>query len=156
MLLLYLLNHIWKTYLLLFFWSFLAATILPGTSEVYLVYLINENSPFWLPVLVATLGNSLGGISTYYIGYFSANYLEKRKKLKDKYKLNDKATHLIKKYGSFALILSWVPLIGDILVGIAGAMKLPKTPSFLWMTLGKFLRYLFIALTTLGVITYYH
>jgi membrane protein YqaA with SNARE-associated domain len=155
MLLLYLLNNIWETYLLLFFWSFFAATIFPGTSEVYLVYLINANSPFWFPVLVATLGNSLGGISTYYVGYFSANYLEKRKKLKDKYKLNDKAINLIKKYGSFALILSWIPLIGDVLVGIAGAMKLPKTPSFLWMTLGKFLRYLFIALTTLGVITYY-
>jgi len=152
---LYLLNSIWKTYLLLFFWSFFAATIFPGTSEVYLIYLINDNSPFWLPVLVATLGNSLGGISTYYIGYFSANYLEKRKKTKDKYKLNDKAINLIKKYGSFALIFSWVPLIGDILVGIAGAMNLPKTPSFFWMTLGKFLRYVFIALTTLGIIAYF-
>jgi len=141
-----------QNYLLLFFWSFFAATIFPGTSEIYLVYLIQENSPFWFVIAVATLGNSLGGISTYYLGYYSANYLEKKAALKGKFKLNEKAIHLIKKYGAFALILSWVPLIGDILVGIAGAMKLAKTPSFFWMTLGKFLRYLVLALSILGII----
>lgn len=148
-----LINKLLRSYLILFFWSFFAATIFPGTSEVYLIVLLNDAEIYWLiPVIIATIGNSLGGITTYYMGYFTANYLAKKEKISSKFNLNEKALALIKKYGSFALILSWVPLIGDILVGFAGALKLPKTSSFFWMTLGKFLRYAIIAGITMGII----
>ena len=140
-------------YFLLFFWSFFAATIFPGTSEFYLVYLVQDEQLFWLPVLVATLGNTIGGVSTYYLGYFTANYLEDKKQISSKFNLNKKALAILQKYGSFALIFSWIPLLGDIIVGFAGALKLPKTSAFLWMTLGKFLRYAAIALSTLGVVS---
>ena len=144
-------NTLFYSYLLLFFWSFLAATLLPGTSEFYLIYLVQQENTIWLPVLIATIGNSLGGVSTYYLGYFGRKYYDIKKE-KSVFENNSKALQLVEKYGAFILILSWVPLMGDVLVGLAGVVKLNKTTSFFWMTLGKFLRYLLLALSTLGII----
>jgi len=143
-------------YFILFFWSFLAATIIPGTSEIYLVALISKYNILWLPVIVASIGNILGGVTTYYLGRYSTDYLNKRKNTNNRFKINQKALKIIKKYGPFALILSWVPIIGDVIVGIAGVLKLPKKASFFWMSIGKFLRYLLIGLSTLGIISLFN
>jgi membrane protein YqaA with SNARE-associated domain len=143
-------------YFILFLWSFLAATIIPGTSEIYLVALISKYNLLWIPVIIATIGNILGGITTYYLGWYSTDYLNKRKNTNNRFKINQSALKIIKKYGAFALILSWVPIIGDVIVGIAGVLKLPKKASFFWISIGKFLRYLLIGLSTLGIISLFN
>ena len=53
----------------LFASAFLSATLLPGNSEIVLIVALHEGSPFWPAVLIATIGNTLGGISTYAVGH---------------------------------------------------------------------------------------
>ena len=118
----------------LFSSSFLAATLLPGGSEAVLFGVLKLHpGQTWPALLVATLGNTLGGMSSYLIG----RLIPPRK--------NMPGLPAVQKYGSPALLLSWVPIIGDPLCVAAGWLRLNPWLSALFMGLGKFARYCVIA-----------
>ena len=126
----------------LFVWSFLAATVLPLGSEAPLALLVRQHRQIALPVLVATAGNYLGACTTYWLGRRAAQALIKQQEGTKKYA---RAARLLQKYGQPALLLSWVPIIGDVLVGLAGATRIPFGLLSFWVVLGKLLRYLAVA-----------
>ena len=135
-------------YAALFFWSFLAATVLPLSSEPPLIYLVTVQRAIVLPVLVGTAGNVLGACKTYWISRRATGTLAKRKKPT---KRQEHAARILQRYGQPALLLSWVPILGDALVALAGAAKMRLAHFCFWVALGKGLRYLVIALATLNL-----
>jgi membrane protein YqaA with SNARE-associated domain len=138
-------------YLVLFTWSILSASAIPIGSEPYFIAIIVQKKVLLIPIIVAALGNIIGGLSTFWIGYKSGDIIAK-KLSSDNQKQYDKASRIIEKYGSFAMIISWVPIIGDIIVALGGVLKTPIAASIFWMSIGKFLRYLLIGLTTIRVL----
>lgn len=119
----------------LFLASFLAATLLPGGSEAVLLGLVSlhpelRNSA----LLVATLGNTLGGLSSYGLAFL----------LPARFGRTVEGRHhaWLQRWGAPVLFLAWVPLIGDLLCVAAGMLRLPLLPCLFWLALGKGLRYL--------------
>ncbi|SRR5581483_263986 len=118
----------------LFATSFLAATLLPGGSEAVLFAMLKAQPQlFWTSLLVATVGNTLGGISTYVIGRIAPQRAEL------------KGLKHMREYGAPVLLLSWVPIIGDAFCLAAGWLRLSPWRSGLFIAVGKFGRYLAIA-----------
>ena len=118
----------------LFVSSFLAATLLPGGSEVVLFGVLKLHpDQLWTALAVATLGNTLGGLSSYLLGRL----------IPQKRSLPGLAT--VQRWGSPALLLSWVPLLGDPLCVAAGWLRLNPWWSTLFIAIGKFARYWVIA-----------
>jgi membrane protein YqaA with SNARE-associated domain len=128
--------------LALFTSSFLAATLLPGGSEAVLFGVLTAYPQLYWPALaVASVGNTLGGMSSYAIGRF----LPDEKALMQKAKGNMRGLFWVRKYGSPILLLSWVPLIGDLLCVAAGWIRVNWISAMAFMVAGKFLRYWAIA-----------
>ena len=118
----------------LFASSFLAATLLPGGSEAVLFGALKlDPQQYWPALAVATLGNTLGGMSSYLIG----RIVPQRGEIK--------GLDWVKRYGSPALLLAWVPILGDPLCVAAGWLRLDPWRAAIFMALGKFARYLVIA-----------
>ena len=118
----------------LFASSFLAATLLPGGSEFVLAGVLNAYPHQYWPALgVATLGNTLGGMSSYLIGRIIPQHAE------------IKGLKWVQRYGSPVLLASWVPIIGDPLCVAAGWLRINPWLSAAFMAIGKFARYLAIA-----------
>lgn len=122
----------------LFLSSFLAATILPFSSEgVFLTMLATGYEPLSC-LLVATVGNAGGGFTNLVLGRYSRPFfLKKGNTLKGE--------TLIHKYGAWIAWLSWIPVIGDPLLIAAGFYRTPFLLTSLFMVAGKAGRYLFIA-----------
>ena len=118
----------------LFASSFLAATLLPGGSEFVFAGILNAKPHLYWPALaVATVGNTLGGMSSYLIG----RVIPQRAELK--------GLKWVQSYGSPVLLAAWVPILGDPLCVAAGWLRINPWLSALFMTIGKFARYLTIA-----------
>jgi len=133
----------------LFASSFLSATLLPGNSEVGLVaMLLSGVSQPWLLVLIATMGNSLGGLTNVILGRFFP--------LREKSRWQEKAVGWLKRYGAATLLLSWMPVIGDLLCLLAGWMRISWGPVLFFLCLGKALRYVLVAWATLQGMTWWH
>ncbi|MCM7153553.1 DedA family protein [Enterobacter roggenkampii] len=133
----------------LFASSFLSATLLPGNSEVVLVaMLLSGVSQPWLLVVIATMGNSLGGLTNVILGRFFP--------LREKSRWQEKAVGWIKRYGAATLLLSWMPVIGDLLCLLAGWMRISWGPVLFFLCLGKALRYVLVAWATLQGMTWWH
>lgn len=134
-------------YLGLFIASFLGATVIPFSSELVFSLLIIKGYDFNLSLLVATTGNWLGGLSSYFLGRLGKwSTLEKYFKLKKekivKFKTN------IDKWGSLLAFFCWLPIIGDpIAVGL-GFFRTNYILVAIWMFVGKFIRYILWALVT--------
>jgi len=123
----------------LFLWSFLAATVLPLGSEIALIALVKTEEQVFAPVLVATAGNYLGACTTYWLGRRAAQALGKGQREGETN--NTRAARLLRRFGQPALLLSWVPLVGDALVAVAGAMRIPFKAFSFWVVVGKAARY---------------
>jgi len=123
----------------LFLASFLAATLLPGGSEAVLAAVILAHPEQVIPALaLATLGNTLGGMSTYALGLL----------LPQGVGAGDTAIRqldTLRRHGAPALLLAWAPVIGDALCAAAGWLRLPWLSCMIWMALGKGARYALIA-----------
>lgn len=128
--------------LALFFWSFLAATILPLGSEPALVAIVNRRDVVALPVTIATIGNYLGACTTYALAMTASKAVKSERAVRRM----ARATSLIRRYGAPALLLSWVPLLGDAIVAAAGVARMPFVPFSLWTIAGKAARYAALAL----------
>lgn len=118
----------------LFISSFLGATLLPGGSEAVL-YAVLKAYPesFWLALGIGTAGNTLGGMVSFAMGWL----LPQTQQLKHVDKLRS--------YGTPALLLAWLPLLGDALCLAAGWLRLCWWQAALFMAIGKFARYWLIA-----------
>ena len=132
----------------LFAWSFLAATVLPLSSEAPLAALVGSRGEIIAPVLIATAGNYLGACTTYWLGRRAALAVGGGREGGDK---NSRAARLLARYGQPALLLSWVPVLGDALVAAAGAVGMSFYGFSAWVVLGKGLRYLAVAWVAAGL-----
>ena len=119
--------------------SFVSATLLPLGSEPVVFGLVKLNPElFWPAILVATVGNTLGGAFDWWLGYGAHKAVDKYKR---------QSTHLkalawLERFGPKACLLAWLPGVGDPLCAVAGWLKFPFWPCVLYMAIGKFLRYL--------------
>ncbi|MEX2590104.1 MAG: YqaA family protein [Chitinophagales bacterium] len=127
----------------LFLSSFLSATVLPFSSEAVLAGILAAGANPFISVTVATMGNWLGGMTSYGLGYLGKwNWIEKYLRIKQEKVM--KWQPKIARYGSFFAILSFLPIIGDVIVLALGFFKSHIWLSAFWMFLGKLLRYLLI------------
>src|SRR5687768_16010702 len=123
----------------LFIVSFISATLLPLGSEPALFGLLRLNPDlFWSAVMVATAGNTLGGMLDWWLGYGAHRVADKWGHSPS----HVKALRWLERLGPKACLLSWLPLVGDPLCAVAGWLKLSFWPCALYMMIGKFLRYL--------------
>lgn len=128
----------------LFLLSFLASTLVPLGSEWLLaVLLINHFDPT-LVVPVAALGNTAGAVTTYAIGLWGGPYLVRRV-LRISQDSQLRAERYFNRYGSWALLFSWLPILGDPLCLASGILKTGFWKFVLLVALGKSLRYLVVA-----------
>lgn len=126
-------------YFTLFLIAFLSATLLPMGSEALLIYDISQGYAWFGLWLVATLGNTLGSIVNYALGYKGEKYLEHKGHLsKDKTK---KWREVFDKYGGWTLLMSWIPIIGDPLTLVAGVLRYPFKSFVVLVAFAKGLRY---------------
>ncbi|RLM19895.1 hypothetical protein BIY29_16105 [Brenneria alni] len=140
-------SEFWAVFSL--FWSsLLSATLLPGSSEVLLVTLLVSDSvrPILL-IIVATVGNTLGGIANIFIGR-----LLPQPKQQVGYMT---AARWLQRYGPAALLFSWVPVVGDLLCVFAGWLRMPWMSSAIFICIGKALRYIVLTGITLQGIVWW-
>ncbi|GFO95908.1 hypothetical protein ig2599ANME_0090 [groundwater metagenome] len=127
----------------LFIASFLASTILPFGSEGVVVLLVSKGFNAMAVVMVASTGNFLGACTSYYLGFMGRGYIEKYLRIEQKGL--EKAEKYFSKYGSYILLFTWVPLIGDAITVTGGLLRLKFTIFAILIFAGKFLRYLAVA-----------
>ena len=136
----------------LFASAFLSATLLPGSSEAALTALLALGTiDAGLLIAVATFGNVLGSLANYVLGRSFAHFRGRRW-----FPVNEasfeRAEGWYRKFGVWSLLLAWLPVIGDPLTLIAGALRVDWRMFVLLVTIGKAARYLFITLAFLGLI----
>jgi len=123
----------------LFASAFISSTLAPGGSEVVLAYLVDQAQTSSSVLLaVATIGNTLGAVTTWLLGLWAAR----------RYPLDDlqndrrhKAVQSLRRYGIPLLLLSWLPVVGDGFCFAAGWLRLSFTASLIAIALGKLVRY---------------
>ena len=132
------------TYLSLFLISFLAATILPFSSELTLAGLmVTSNYDNLFLLIVASLGNVLGSVVNWILGFYSRN-LSKKRWFPFKDKQIKKSSKWFNKFGKWSLLFVWIPIIGDPLTLAAGLLRVRFIEFFILVTMGKVSRYLII------------
>jgi len=124
----------------LFVAAFLAATLLPLPSEVPLGVLVRSERHILWPVLVATAGNYLGATTTYWLARGVVG-----RRVSTPESTGGRALSLFRQYGAPILLLSWVPVVGDGIVAVAGAAGLPYAAFSAWTIAGKAARYIVVA-----------
>jgi membrane protein YqaA with SNARE-associated domain len=120
-----------------------ASTILPMSSEVVLGTLaLAGATDVWLLLAVATAGNTLGAVVNWGIGRYASTW---RTRLLEEAKF-EQACRWFNRWGIWCLLLSWLPVVGDPLTLVAGALRTAFVPFVLLVALGKAARYLFVLL----------
>ena len=123
----------------LFLSAFLSSTILPGSSEIVLVALATtSDGPHWDLLAIATAGNTLGGMSSWVLGWLIALRYPLPELSREAHR---RAAGRVQQWGSPILLLSWVPIIGDPLCVAAGWLRISWIAALLFIGAGKALRY---------------
>jgi membrane protein YqaA with SNARE-associated domain len=131
-------------YLSLFLISFLAATILPLSSELMLAGLIaTSNYDSLLLLTVASFGNVLGSVFNWALGFYSRN-LTTKKWFPFKDEQIERSSKWFNKFGRWSLLFAWVPIIGDPLTLVAGLLRVKFLEFLILVTIGKVSRYFLI------------
>lgn len=143
--------------IIMFASAFMSASLLPGNSEIVFSTIATQTILFehalvtspliWL-VCVATIGNTLGSLLTLYFG----RLIPEPKSLNHKYA--EWVIHKLNRYGIIMLLLSWLPLLGDLLCGVAGWLRLPLLKSAFYIFMGKLIRYLLLLITIYPLVKY--
>ena len=137
------------TYGSLFGSSFLSATLLPGSSKAVLIaLLIAQKGSIYGLLLAASVGNTLGGLTNIILGRLMPP--------KGQGRWHDTAMTWLHRLGPAALLLSWLPVVGDLLCVLAGWLRFAWLPSVLFLAIGKTLRYIVIATATLQTMHWWH
>lgn len=139
-------------YIGLFLASFLAATVLPFASEGLIGGMVYSGfDPNWC-IVIASVGNWLGSLTTYGLGRLGKwSWLEKYFGVKPQ-NLNQ-ARWYMDRYGVYSALLSWAPVIGDVIAVALGYFKVTFWKVSLLLFVGKFLRYLILVYIVLGVMS---
>lgn len=125
----------------LFIASFLAATVVPFSSEVIFSAMVFGGLDAWACVFVATAGNWLGGMTCYYLGLLGKiEWIEKYFRIKKE--RIEKFTGTIHKYGDWFAFFSFLPGIGDIIAVASGFFRCRLWIVAISMLAGKFVRYI--------------
>ena len=136
-------------YISLFLSAFFAATIFPAQSELVLLYLLQDRSnSVVLLLLAATVGNVLGAVVNYGLGYYVHRFKDRRWFPASPQQL-EKAQRAYARWGRYSLLASWVPIIGDPITVVAGVLRDRFTVFLDLVTVAKAGRYLVLAALTL-------
>lgn len=136
-------------YIGLFLACFLAATVIPLSSEVVFIGLLIAGANPIFATIIATVGNTLGGMTGYLLGYLGKwEWLEKYFRVKEENL--KKCSSVVKRYGSVMAFFSWLPFVGDLIPIILGLMRTPSHKVALFMSLGKLTRYTLWAYITVN------
>jgi membrane protein YqaA with SNARE-associated domain len=128
----------------LFVVSMLSATILPLGSEPAVFAVVKANGQmFWPAMCVATVGNTIGGIIDYWLGYTAKQAFASERRTR--------WFGWLERFGAKTMLLSWLPGVGDPLCALAGWLRLPFWQCVLYMAIGKFLRYVTMTIPLLYV-----
>lgn len=119
----------------LFVICFISSTIIPFPSEAAVIYFLTTDESAFLVLTIATLGNSLGGSTNYFLGKFGRKFTSKK---------HPRAERFVQRFGVWSALFAWLPFIGDPLMLVLGFYRTAMSMTFLLMTLGKFLRYLIL------------
>ncbi len=138
----------------LFFLSFLAATVVPLGSEWLLIALLLQGLDPKALVVFATAGNTLGACTTYWIGLWGGP-LVIGKILGISEQERQRAEILYNRHGSWSLLLSWLPVIGDPLCLAGGMLRVSFVRFLLLVLCGKLARYITVSLITLKIMPLY-
>ena len=131
-------------YLSLFTISFLAATILPFSSELTLAGLIaTSNYDNLILLIVASFGNVLGSVVNWALGFYSRNFTTK-KWFPFKDKQIENSSIWFSKFGKWSLLFAWVPILGDPLTFVAGLLRVRFLDFVILVAIGKVSRYLIV------------
>jgi len=129
----------------LFLGCFLAATVVPFSSDFLMVGILIAGANPVVSIVVATIGNWLGGLTSYYIGYIGKwNWIEKWFRVKEETLLKQK--HNIDRFGYLLALMTWLPFVGDIFAVALGFYKVNFTKSAFFMLIGKGMRFTFWAI----------
>ena len=132
-------------YVSLFFSALIAATVFPAQSEMVLVYLVQQASlPVWALVVVASIGNVLGSVINYALGYYVHRFKDRRW-FPASPKQMDRAQAFYAKWGRYSLLASWVPIIGDPITVVAGVLRDRFLVFLILVTIAKAGRYVVLA-----------
>ena len=125
--------------------AFLSGTVVPITSEVVLMFFLSLGLNAMGLTLAATIGNTLGGITCFMMGYLT-NKEQVQKFFKIPERRMRRADKMIQKYGYWTASISFVPVIGEVLLLTLGIMRVNKYKVIMVMAAGKLVRYAFITL----------
>lgn len=135
---------------ILFLSAFVAATILPASSELVLAaVIVADPDLLWPAVALASLGNTAGAVVNWFLGRFMAHFVDRRwfPLTPD---LHRRACGWFRRFGTWSLLFAWLPLVGDPLTVVAGTLRV-SFPLFLALVaIGKTARYLAIAIAVQG------
>lgn len=136
-------DYISLGYIGIFLAAFIASTLFPAPSELIILVAFEHNFNVYLVILIATIGNVIGSLTNYYIGYFSSS-----QRLMTKFKINTNKieywTKMSDKYGYWLGLLAWVPIIGDPLIAIVGFLRVKIVPLTGMIVIGKLSRYIIV------------
>jgi membrane protein YqaA with SNARE-associated domain len=128
--------------------SFVSATLLPLGSEPAVFGLVKLNPElFWPAIAVATIGNTLGGAVTWWMGLASHTVVDRYQHSRH----HLRALDWLERLGPKACLLAWLPVVGDPLCAVAGWLRLPFWPCLGYMAIGKFGRYLIMTVALTGL-----
>lgn len=126
----------------LFVGSFLASTVVPFSADALLVGCLAIGLKTSLCLVLATLGNWLGGLTSYYIGRIgNMDRIEKWFKIK-KEKL-EQQQKLVERWGALLAFVTWLPIVGDVFAIALGFYKINWKQCAFWMLIGRFIRFVF-------------
>ena len=129
--------------------ALVSATLLPMGSEPAVFGLVKLNEDlFWPAILVATAGNTIGGMISWWMGWGAHSAVDK---LRSHSAAEGQALGWLRRFGPKACLLSWLPVVGDPLCAVAGWLRLPLWPCTAYMAIGKFFRYLIMTSLLLWV-----
>jgi len=128
----------------LFFSALISSTLFPGGSEALLIYRLHEGGDAYALVAIATLGNVLGSIITYAMGWLGNEAVHKKWLRMDANKVN-RAEGWFSQYGQFSLLFAWLPVVGDPLCLVAGLLRSPFVWFVVLVSIGKLARYTLLA-----------
>ena len=125
----------------LFLACLLSATIIPFSSEAIVAAAMYIGYPVWVIVIVASVGNTVGGMISFYMGWLCKwDWLEKYLRVKKEklMKVHDR----VARYGVWAALLTWLPVVGDLIAIAMGLMRVNPWWTLVLMFIGKMARYL--------------
>lgn len=128
----------------MFIAGFLSGSILPFSSEVVLVGLLAGGANVWGLLIWGTVGNSLGSYVNYFIGTLGKEEWITKYAGVPPEKLKRGMTY-VRRYGAWAGLLSWLPVIGELITVAMGYLRINQVASVLTIVIGKFLRYIALA-----------